>query len=85
MPKDDRVYLGHMLDMAREARELVLGIDRKRLPTRPDSQISPCALDPGVGRNRATSFQTNSNLRLQPSRGKTLFECAVKLFTIIWP
>ena len=28
MPKDDSVYLGHMLDTAREARELVLGIDR---------------------------------------------------------
>lgn len=33
-----------------------IGIDRKCLPTRPDSQISPCALDPGVGRSRATSF-----------------------------
>ncbi len=28
MPKDDGVYLGHMLDTAREARELILGIDR---------------------------------------------------------
>jgi len=28
MPKDDSVYLGHMLDTARKARELVLGIDR---------------------------------------------------------
>ena len=28
MPKDDSVYLGHMLDTARGARELVRGIDR---------------------------------------------------------
>jgi hypothetical protein len=46
MLKDDAVYVGHMLDMARQARELVASrtradCDADRLPAREDQRFAP--------------------------------------------
>lgn len=35
MPKDDMVYIGHMLDTAKEARSLIQGKDRNAFNTDP--------------------------------------------------
>ncbi len=84
MPKDDSVYLGHMLDTAREARELVLGIDRSAYQQDRTLKLALAHLIQVLGeaaRQVSDEFQSSH----QPSRGKTLLECVIKLFTIIWP
>ena len=81
MPKDDSVYVGHMLDTARLAAAKVAGISREAFEADENLRLALTHLVQTIGEAAGKSRPVAAK-RIHKSRGPRLLECVTAWFTI---
>lgn len=84
MPKDDRVYVGHMADMAEKALKLATGKTREDFDTDEALSLSLTYLVQVIG-EAATRLNRPFRESYPNVRGKQSSGCAIESSTIICP
>ena len=80
MQKDDSVYAGHMLDMARKAMEKIRGMNRSEYDADEDLRMAPRISSRQSGRQLAESLRPFSGATI-PFRGARSSVCATRSST----
>ena len=81
MPKDDLVYVGHILDVARRAHEKVATIDRAEFDADENLRLAVTHLIQVIG-EAASRISKGYCARPPQFHGRQLLECATRSFTI---